>query len=160
MSTLTWELLTLVESEMAEHIVNLASAGEIVAYSEPQTWIGLCAEHLGNVFQSVMACVAARRLYADGSEREGDIIDEHKDVVDVNFFLVFPISDSVARQIHIGRGLQYHDLLILDAPFGNVAITPGGEAKARASRPARRQCGSRCYGGCQHTPGLCFPVRR
>ena len=76
-----------------------------------------------------MACVAARRLYADGSEREGDIIDEHKDVVDINFLLVFPISDSVARQIHIGRGLQYHDLLILYAPFGNVAITTGGEGK-------------------------------
>lgn len=100
---------------------------EVVADAEAETRIGLCAEHLGYVLETVVVGVVAGGLEANGAEGERDVVYDNKDALDVYPLLLLPVADGIAGEVHIGRGLYDGELGILDADAGHIGITLGGE---------------------------------
>ena len=64
------------------------------------------AEHLSDVFESVVAGIATASLYPDGAEWEGYIVYKYENVVDIDSLLLFSVAHGVAAKVHIGRRLQ------------------------------------------------------
>ena len=87
---------------MTEDIIDLTSLWEIVAYAKAQPGVRLGAKHLRNVLEAVVSGITSARFDSYRSERQRNVVDKHKDVVDIDIFLILPVAHGVTAQIHIG----------------------------------------------------------
>ena len=110
---------------MPKHIVYLTSARKIITDTETKTGKLLRPDHLGNILKTVMAGVASSRPNPYSSEWERQVVDGHYHIGNVDIFMLQPVTDCVARQIHIGRRLQQNNLSVFHTSAAYIAIALG-----------------------------------
>lgn len=98
--------------ELAQHEVHLSSTGEVVADAKLEAVVGLRAKHLCYVLQPVVTSVGSSLPHAYGAHGQREVIyyDEH--TFYGYLFLLQPIADGVAREIHVGGGLEQDEFLV------------------------------------------------
>ena len=74
-----------------------------------------------------MSGVGALRFDSDSAERQGDVVDVDKHVLDGNLLLIEPLGNGVARQIHIRRWFEKHELSTFYTATRHRAVTLDGE---------------------------------
>ena len=99
-----------------------SSSGEVVADTAAQTCVLLRAEHLCDVAQTVVACLAAAGLHAQTAEGEGEVVNHHEEAFEFYLLLVHPVAHSVATEVHIGGRLEQEEGLVLHAQFADETI--------------------------------------
>ena len=112
----------LVGQETAQYVIDLAAAGEVASDAEAQALELLGAEDLGNVLEAVVAAVGSALADADGAEGQGDIVAEDKHALEGDVLLFHPITDGIARKIHVSGGLQQDEFLVLAAHAGYETV--------------------------------------
>ena len=120
-------LLFLLVGEVAQHEVDLLSLGEFMTDADAQARPLLALQELGDVFQAVVAAVAAGCTQTQRPEGEVDVVADDQDVVQLDVQLLLPIADGVAGQVHVGRGLQEVEFAPFVADDGHVAVAAGLE---------------------------------
>ena len=108
--------------QVAEHIVDLSAAGEVVADAEAQTCVLLGAEHLCDMAQSVVARLAAAGFHAERAEGKSEVINDHEESFQLYLLFVHPVAHGVATEVHIGGRLEEEERLVLHAHFADEAI--------------------------------------
>ena len=112
---------------MPQYVVHLVSAREVAADAEADAAVLLRAEQFGDVLQSVMPAGAPLRAHPEGSERQGDVIDDDQQILTRNLLRVEPVADGLARKVHVGRGLEQHQRMPFAAKRGHGAVAVGGK---------------------------------
>ena len=74
-----------------------------------------------------MAAVGTLGAQADLPERQCDVIDDDQQVVQFDVLLDHPVAHGLPAQVHVGRWLEQHKLLVLETHLGYGAITSGRE---------------------------------
>ena len=115
--------------EMSEHEVHLSAAWKVVADAKTQTVVGLCAEDLCDVAETVVSGLATTTFHTELSEGECQIIDHNEHLCQIHIFFFHPIAHGVARKVHIGGGFEEHEHLVFYTNGAYCAISavfPGG----------------------------------
>ena len=110
-------------SKLSQYEVNLSAAGEIVADAKAQTGILLRAEHTADMFQSVVSGFAAAWAHSQLPEGQREVVDHHEHVFHRDFLLVHPVAHRVAREIHVGGGLEKRERLVFHLQRGDGTIS-------------------------------------
>jgi len=118
----------------AQHVVDLMAAREVAAHAEPHPCEILAAQQLGDVLQPVVAAGASPLPDAQRPERQGDVVRDDQQVFARNLLGVEPVAHRLARQIHVGRGLEQHQGAALVLQFGHVAVAGRGKKRGGGSR--------------------------
>ena len=69
-----------------------------------------------------MTSVTPLALESEGTEGEGEVIDDDQHTLDGDLLRTHPVAYGFATEVHIGRGLEQDDLRTLGTPHSDVAI--------------------------------------
>ena len=72
-----------------------------------------------------MTARAALLAHAQGAERQRYVVGHHQQVFYRDLLLLHPVADRLARQIHVGGGLEQNDGAPLVAQRGDRSVTVG-----------------------------------
>ena len=122
------EDFTLFGGELAEHVVYLSSAAELVAYAYAQTGVFLSDELL-YVSQSVVSSVGAVPLEAHLAEREGQFVYDDEQPLGGDVLFLKPLAHGVAGEVHVCRRFQQEQFPAFYRGFSNEAVTLVGEGR-------------------------------
>ena len=74
------------------------------------------------MLQTVVAGRTAVGLHAYGADGKAEVVHHDQEVLQGNLFLLHPVAYGISAQVHVGAGLEQHQLGVLGAAMRHKAI--------------------------------------
>ena len=109
--------------EGTEYKIHLPASGKVVADAEFQAVVLLRAQGLGYVAQSVVAAVGSALSHADGAYGQTEVVGNDEQPFERYLFLLHPIADGKAGEVHVGGRLEEDKFLVLYPHVGDETVS-------------------------------------